>query len=170
MRTASFTLSLPPSVNGLYATTAEGRRVKTKAHRDWSGKACNDIRLQAIEQRMQPFAGTFKVSIWASDQGLTHARDCDNLAKAAIDAFVKAAFIPADNHRHLRAVSIEWDSTLSEGTCSVSIVELTSEPLAAETKRPATHIAEKNKASVASSMALLRAIGINVASHRIHFQ
>jgi Holliday junction resolvase RusA-like endonuclease len=174
MRTASFTLPLPPSVNGMFANAGQGR-VKTKGYREWRKAASAAI----IAQRCPAFTGTFRLEVRASDQGLTHARDIDNCAKATADAFVHCGIIPADDFRHMRAVALEWDSELPEGTCSIKIIELSSEPI----QKPAQATLKKSGRAVApapvscrpepshaSVVAALAARGIIVAASRVHVQ
>jgi Holliday junction resolvase RusA-like endonuclease len=163
MRTASFTLPLPPSVNGMFANAGQGR-VKTKGYREWRKAASAAI----IAQRCPAFPGTFRLEVRASDQGLTHARDIDNCAKATADAFVHCGIIPADDHRHLRTIALAWTADLDAGTCEVVITELSADPI----EKPAPKRQPKAKAQglPADILDELAARGINVSPSRVHVQ
>jgi hypothetical protein len=157
--------SLAPSVNGMFANTGQGR-VKTKGYREWRKTASAAI----IAQRVPAFTGTFRLEVRASDQGLIHARDIDNLAKATADAFVHCGILAADDYRHLRAIGLAWAPDLPAGTCCVSIEELSAEPLpkpATKPRRAAKRAEAKRAAVTPAIMRALRAKGIHVSPERV---
>jgi Holliday junction resolvase RusA-like endonuclease len=162
-RSATFTLPLAPSVNGLYATAEDGQRVKTKAARKWRKQAVSEISRQA---RGICFAGTFRLSVLASDQGLVRDRDCDNLGKAIADALTQSGVITDDNHRHMRAITLEWSHELPAGSCTATVIELSPEPL----PKPTAALRRKAKDIPARILAGLQARGICVSAKRIHLQ
>ena len=163
MRNATLTLNLPPSVNSAYTTSAEGKRVMTSKAREWKKQAGMDIRAQLRGIR---FLGCYRLSVRASDVALSHDRDADNMLKSLVDAVVKSGVVLDDNHRHMRGVSIDWDSALPEGQCLALIEELAPEPL----PRPTAKARPKSKEIPASIMAALRARGIRVSPERVHVQ
>ena len=133
--------------------------------RHWKKQAGVDIRAQLLGVR---FTGTYSLTVKLSDLALDRDRDCDNTLKLMLDAFVKSGAVVDDNHRHLRAVSIEWCSTVCAGTCEVTIAELTPEPIA----KPVTAKARPRASSSvpASILVALRQRGINVTADRVHLQ
>src|SRR5208282_1325107 len=135
-RALSLDLTLPPSVNGLYATTGDGRRVKTRHYRTWRKQAMAEI---AIQARGVKFAGTFRIEIAASDQGLVRDRDCDNLGKAIADALTKAGVIEDDCYRFMRSINLTWTPDLSRGTCRLVIAELSTLPISRPAKPARVH-------------------------------
>jgi Holliday junction resolvase RusA-like endonuclease len=163
MRSATFTLPLPPSVNGLYANVAGRGRVSTKALRRWRKAAYAEIAVQAHGQKI---AGAFRVTILASDHELPSRRDADGLAKAVIDALVHTDVVPDDSWKFMRGLSVDWTPNLPARTCSVSIEELSPEPL----KAPALKRRQKAKGIPASILAALKAKGIKIDPGRIHVQ
>ena len=167
MRSLTVFLPLPPGINASYANAAGKGRVCTKVLKAWKKTAAGEILSRAHGVKM---LGTFKISIIASDVDLSHARDADGICKAICDAFVQNHIVPDDNHRHMRSVCVEWSGDVPAGFAAVTLTELTQEPPQAPVSKYAPKTRGKPTPSVEASMALLRAIGINVASHRIHFQ
>jgi Holliday junction resolvase RusA-like endonuclease len=160
-RRATFTLPFPASTNNLFANTGNGR-AKTAAYRAWRKAALAEL----LAQRVPGFPGRVAITLHASDQGLSHARDLDNLTKAPIDLLVKCGILAADNHRHVRSIALEWSAELPDGTCEVRIEEISPEPL----PKPAPRRAPHTTAVADKIMRALRAKGIRVAPQRIRIQ
>ncbi len=166
-------LDLPPSVNAAFANVPGRGRVRTSIYRQWQKAALASIAAQA---RGITFPGTFRITAQASDRELTRDRDADNLGKALADTLVKAGIIADDNHLHLRSIGLAWASDLAAGSCRVTVIELSPEPLrrpAAAPRRTAKQELRRNtragaKQVPAKIMAALRARGINVSPERVH--
>ncbi len=171
-RVLSLDLPMAPSVNASFANVPGKGRVHTASYRAWQKQALASIATQA---HGATFPGTFRIAVLASDRELTRPRDCDNLAKAIADTLTKAAIIPADDYRHMRAISIEWSPELPAGTCRVSVIELSAVPLpkpAASPRRVLKQASSRNTRAgakvPASIMAALKRRGINVTADRVH--
>ncbi len=160
-RTLEIDLPMVPSVNASFCNVPGKGRVKTAQYRAWQRGALAEIQAQA---RGVTFRGTFRLSVTASDRDLVRDRDADNIAKAIADTLTKAGIIPADDYRHMRAISIEWSPDLSAGTCRVAIEELSAEPLPKPGKAPR----RPAKQVPASIMAALRKKGIRVDASKVH--
>jgi Holliday junction resolvase RusA-like endonuclease len=172
-RTVRLDLDLPPSVNSAFANVPGKGRVRTTVYRQWQKGALAEIQVQV---RGVTFRGAFRLAVLASDQGLSRDRDADNLAKAVSDILVRAAIVADDNHQHMRAIDLEWRSTLPAGRCVVEVREISPTPLPKPTKAPRPKDAGCNTCSIAkaavpaSIMTALRRRGINIAPGRIRIQ
>jgi Holliday junction resolvase RusA-like endonuclease len=173
MRTAAFTLSLPPSVNGCFANVPGRGRVHTAQYRAWRKQALASIAAQA---HGVTFRGTFRIAVLASDQGLIRGRDADNLGKAIADTLTKAGIIADDCYRHMRVIALVWMPNLPAGTCTVTVDELSPEPIAKPAASPRravkrdfpTNTRAPAKQVPASVLAALKRRGINVDASRVH--
>jgi Holliday junction resolvase RusA-like endonuclease len=125
-RSLSLDLTLPPSVNRCFANVAGKGRVRTSIYRRWQKAALAEIQAHA---RGITVRGTFRISIAASDQGLSRERDADNLAKAIADVLTKAGIIADDCHRHMRSIALAWTPDLPAGRCTVEVREISPAPL-----------------------------------------
>jgi Holliday junction resolvase RusA-like endonuclease len=169
-RTLTLALPLPPGINASYANASCGR-VATPKLKAWKQTAATEI---AHQVRGVQLAGTYRLAVLASDQGLNRERDCDGLLKALIDAIVQNRIVIDDSYRFMRAAAIAWEPSLPPGRCTVTLSELTGEPIAKPAKAPrraakrdlltTTHARAKVPASI---MAALRKRGINVDASRV---
>ncbi len=166
-RTLEIDLPLPPGINASYANASCGR-VATPKLKTWKQTAAAEI---AHQVRGVQFAGTYQLAVRASDQALNRERDADGLLKAIIDAIVQNRIVTDDSYRFMRAAAIAWEPSLPPGRCTVTLSELTGEPIAKPAKAPKREIrpTTRTRAKVpASILAALRKRGINVAPEKVH--
>ncbi len=159
-RTLEIDLPLPPGINASYANASCGR-VATPKLKTWKQTAAAEI---AHQVRGVQLAGTYRLDVRASDQGLNRERDCDGLLKALADAFVQAHVTADDSYRFMRAAAIEWSPDLPPGRCTVTLSELAPEPLPKPGKAPR----RPAKQVPTSIMAALRKKGIRVDASKVH--
>ena len=116
--TPPFTLKLPlpPSANTLFRNVRGVGRVKTKVYHEWLKAAEADLWRQKPKGGYPAHARDFEiiVCIPANTRG-----DCDNRAKAAIDALVKWSLIADD--RYAVATTVRRVLGLEPGICRVTV-------------------------------------------------
>lgn len=88
-----FTLKTPVSVNSLYADV-NGRRVKTKAAKDWQNEAMQEILIQRIKQKKIPKPESVYVIFHRPDK---RRFDSGNFSKILLDTFVKMGVLDDDS-------------------------------------------------------------------------
>jgi len=113
MSTARISIDFPPSVNNLFLNAGKGRgRVPTPEYRAWRERTAWMI----AAQKPLPIAGkvNVRVDLVAPDK---RRRDADNLAKAPLDAIVRAGLI--DDDSAIRRLSIGWED--SGEPCTITI-------------------------------------------------
>lgn len=99
----TFTLSSPPpSVNNLFATVKDGRRIKSKAYQAWLTAAGWEIRARCIPLTIGPIEVEYQIER-PTDR---RRRDVANLEKALSDALVAAGVIEDDSL--IERVTIGW--------------------------------------------------------------
>ena len=96
----SFTMPVPPSVNGIFRNARGRGRVKTKDYIDWRAYAATSIRLQRVGR----VRGHVVVVFGVERASLT--ADIDNRVKAMLDAMVDAGVI--DDDRFVTALAVAW--------------------------------------------------------------
>lgn len=88
----SYSLPYPPTVNGLFVEVA-GKRIKTKAYRDWRVEAGWTIKQQGYKH----FAGPVMLLLQCVKPD-RRKRDASNLLKAVEDMLVEMRVIEDDAH------------------------------------------------------------------------
>ncbi|MDE2096379.1 MAG: RusA family crossover junction endodeoxyribonuclease [Patescibacteria group bacterium] len=111
----SFTIPIPPSVNGLWANVGR-RRIKTKRYKAWLTEAGWAI----VTQRVRPIAATSGCSVVVEIGPRDPRADIDNRIKAVLDLLVRQGIIPDD--RHVNSATARWDNTLTG--CRVILEEI----------------------------------------------
>jgi len=116
---------LPPSANSLFLNVQRGRRIKTKAYREWLSEAEVGIRCAAREARWKAPAPKVPLHV-AMVVHLDFRRDLDNVIKPTLDVLCRAGVIADDRWVHhieaqrippptgrtkqARAWKAEWDA------------------------------------------------------------
>ena len=100
--TLSLTIPIPPSVNGLYASLANGKRVKSKAYKQWLDEAGWFV----LGQRRGAPTITGPVDIEILIRRPSGNSDVDNRVKATLDLLVKQHVISDD--RYVHSVTARW--------------------------------------------------------------
>ena len=106
-------MSWPPSVNAMYTTATNGRRVLTKAARRWKRDAVKQIQAQlsGVSRAELPVSVTVTFSMWQLHFDHSN-KDLDNRLKAAQDALEDAGIIVNDEqiaelHIHRRTIDTD---------------------------------------------------------------
>ena len=117
---------LPPSTNSLFFNRPGKGRSKTFPYREWlTGEGWN-----LTSQKIKPILGPVALHITLPDLP-GRAPDIDNALKALIDLLVQQRIIQADDKRVLRAVSVQWDN-------SISTVRIRVRPLGDKPNKPSS--------------------------------
>lgn len=104
-------LPMPPSTNNLHFNVQRRGRVSTPEYLDWQDEA--GVQLQ--RQRWLPITKRCIITIDLDDR---RKGDCANREKAVVDLLVTHGVIPDDSKKHVKRVSIGWETV--EG-CRVRI-------------------------------------------------
>jgi crossover junction endodeoxyribonuclease RusA len=112
----SFTVSMPPSTNNLYANKPGGGRFKTKAYAEWI--AANEYLVALAAKDGRKIAGPYAlvVSIGKPDK---RKRDIANCLKALEDLLVSVGAVRDDSD--CQRIKIEWSEHVDD--CFVQVME-----------------------------------------------
>lgn len=94
-------VAIPPSVNNLFANTANGR-VKSGRYRTWRNAAGWDVK----QQKARPIHGPVHLT-YTYEEGATRA-DLGNLEKGATDMLVDLGLIDGDGPKVVRSITLQW--------------------------------------------------------------
>lgn len=119
----TFTIPLPPSVNGMYRNVPRAGREKTKRYRQWLNTAGWELKLAGLWAVHGPVSITIHVP--KSMPG-----DVDNRAKGILDLLVAHRRI--DDDRHVQSVTVMRADTVPPRKCRVRVM-----PAEAEAARAA---------------------------------
>jgi Holliday junction resolvase RusA-like endonuclease len=133
MKSVTFTCSVPPGVNELYANrktkafrTSSGRmkpgRMMTPKYAAWRKEAMQMLMIQ----RARPIKGRVDIDVYIDEASTSDARDIDSCLKAPIDALVVFGIIQDDSKPFVRRVTAQWDN-VPEG-CRIVITEVETIP------------------------------------------
>ena len=111
----TFTIPVPPSVNGAFANVPKVGRIKTEAYKQWLEGAGWTIRAHAVPH----IGGVVEVEIKVRRPQAGRS-DIDNRIKATLDLMVKMHVI--DDDRMVRKVSAEWSEDVT--ACEVTVTQV----------------------------------------------
>ena len=105
-------LPFPPSVNNLFITARNGKRVISPDYREWRANAENCI----VQQGRPRINGRVNVIMEFEDKPGRH--DIDNLCKGPLDTLVHMFVIDADDSKVVRRLTVSWSD---KPGCTVTI-------------------------------------------------
>lgn len=111
-RSTVYQLSMPPSLNMMYPSSAGGGRHKSKEYSAWQRIATKEL----MAQRARPMLGAIEIIITLEDRSTAY--DPDNRIKAVLDLLKYLGIIEADHHKIVRSV------TARIGDCVGASVEI----------------------------------------------
>lgn len=111
----TFTLPMPPSVNGMYINVGGKGRAKATAYKTWLIEAGWDLN----RQKVRPVKGAPVEILIELDN--RRRGDADNRCKPVLDLLVAHKIIPGDSKKYVRAVTAKWVSGIDG--CRVTITE-----------------------------------------------
>lgn len=100
----SFILPMPPSVNGLWANSRNGGRVRTQRYDSWIYEAGAEI----MRQRPKKFTGPVILSYEVQEPAGKRKFDLGNREKALTDLLVSHRIIEADDNTIVREIKLKW--------------------------------------------------------------
>lgn len=101
---STFTLPMPPSVNGLWANGKHGRRFRTQRYDTWIYEAGAEIMRQRPKKHVGPVILTYEVQEPAGKLKF----DLGNREKALTDLLVSHGIIHADDNTIVREIKLKW--------------------------------------------------------------
>jgi crossover junction endodeoxyribonuclease RusA len=110
MTVSSFVLPFPPSSNGLWFNTKNGR-ARSASYDQWRQEAGWELKRQHPSKLKGPVSLNY-VFENAKDN---RKRDLGNLEKALSDLLVEHQIIEADDHTIVRRISLAWGAV--DGVC-----------------------------------------------------
>lgn len=102
MTSATYNLPVPPGVNNLYPTNANGQRFKSQEYTVWQTQAAWELK----QQKARPIPG--KVEVFITVREPKRKTDIDGKIKAILDTLVKVGVIDEDHNEVVRKVSAAW--------------------------------------------------------------
>lgn len=102
MTSATYKLPVPPGVNNLYPTNANGQRFKSQEYTIWQTQAAWELR----QQKASPIVGPVEIAIVVREP--KRKTDIDGKIKAILDTLVKVGVIDEDHNGVVRKVSAAW--------------------------------------------------------------
>ncbi len=112
MKTVTFTCSVPPGVNELYAnrkTKPNARypgRIMTPKYAAWRKEAMQMLMIQ----RARPIKGRVDIDVYIDEASTSDRIDIDGRTKAPIDALVAFGIIQDDSKPFVRRAQARWDN------------------------------------------------------------
>lgn len=100
----SLILPVPPSVNNATAVV-RGRKIKSKAYRQWQVLAGMQARIQGLASVPSPYSVSIKI---VGGKGWSRARDLDNAIKGVLDLLVALEVVAGDNCMHCISARIDY--------------------------------------------------------------
>lgn len=101
---STFTLPMPPSVNGLWANSRNGGRFRTQKYDSWIYEAGAEI----MRQRPAKVAGPVVLSYEVEEPKGKRKFDLGNREKALTDLLVSHRIIEADDNTCVREIKLKW--------------------------------------------------------------
>lgn len=111
---ATYTISAPPGVNGLYVNVPGLGRRKTRKYKAWVDNALKEL----LVQRARPVEGCAKITL-SFPKG---RHDLDARIKPALDLLTRAGIIKDDSPKYVCGISVNFhtDSPLMRVEISVA--------------------------------------------------
>jgi len=128
---STFTLPMPPSVNGLWANGKHGRRFRTQNYDSWIYEAGAEIMCQRPAKYVGPVILSYEVQEPAGKRKF----DLGNREKALTDLLVSHQIIQADDNTIVREIKLKWASDV-EGV-RVTVASFIASPEAEDDVRAA---------------------------------
>lgn len=117
--TVTFSLPLPPSVNGLWAN-GKTRRFRTQNYEDWINEAGWELKRQRPEKLKGPVAIDYQFE----EPKTKRKMDLANREKAATDLLVSHGVIEADDQTIIREMRLSWSKEVSGVRVTIKKVEI----------------------------------------------
>jgi Holliday junction resolvase RusA-like endonuclease len=126
MKTVTFTCSVPPGVNELYANrkSSPGKsrqfgRMLTKKHAAWR----KEVGQLLMIQRARPIKGRVDIDVYIDEASTNDRIDIDGRTKAPIDALVAFGIIQDDSKPFVRRTQSQWDNVPEGCRIVITLVE-----------------------------------------------
>jgi Holliday junction resolvase RusA-like endonuclease len=113
---SSFTLPMPPSVNGLWANGKHGKRYRTQNYDSWIYEAGAEI----MRQRPSKLTGPVTLFYEVQEPAGKRKFDLGNREKALTDLLVSHGIIQADDNTIVREIKLKWAPDVSGVRVTVS--------------------------------------------------
>jgi Holliday junction resolvase RusA-like endonuclease len=113
---SSFTLPMPPSVNGLWANGKHGKRYRTQNYDSWIYEAGAEI----MRQRPSKLTGPVTLFYEVQEPAGKRKFDLGNREKALTDLLVSHGIIQADDNTIVREIKLKWATDVDGVRVTVS--------------------------------------------------
>jgi Holliday junction resolvase RusA-like endonuclease len=116
--TVTFSLPLPPSVNGLWAN-GKTRRFRTQNYEDWIHEAGWELK----RQRVPGISGPVSIRYELEEPKTKRKTDLGNREKATTDLLVTNGIIEADDQRIVREINLSWSRDVNGVRVTIKSIE-----------------------------------------------